>query len=192
MLKDGLAYLSYWNDGLIILDVGAGIAGGTPTAPKLVSRFTHSTRVGDEIYGNTHHAVRYRNWLFVADEIFGCAECLNGPRGYVHVLDVADIEHPVEVAFYRVPEAGAHNMWAEDDRLYVAYYQAGVRIVDISGELRGDLRRQGRELGVFLTEAAEGDVPNATMAWGPQPYEGLLFVSDLNSGLWVLRLEAER
>jgi choice-of-anchor B domain-containing protein len=192
MLKDGLAYLSYWNDGLIILDVGAGIAGGTPTAPQLVSTFTYATRVGGETYGNTHHAVRYRNWLFVADEIFGCAECVNGPRGYVHVLDVADIEHPEEVAFYRVPEAGAHNMWAEDDRLYVAYYQAGVRILDISGELRGDLWRQGREIGWFMTEAADGDVPNATMAWGPQPYEGNLFVSDLNSGLWVLRLGEDR
>jgi hypothetical protein len=81
-------------------------------------------------------------------------------------------------------------MWVEDDRLYVAYYQAGARIVDVSGELRGDLWRQGREIGWFMTETATGDTPNATMAWGPQPYKGSLFVSDLNSGLWVLRLGA--
>jgi hypothetical protein len=191
MVKDGLAYLSYWNDGLVILDVGAGVAGGTPTAPRLVSRYVYSYPLGAESYGNTHHAIRYRNWVFVADEIFGCADCANGPRGYVHVIDVADIEHPVEVAYYRVPEAGAHNMWVEEDRLYVAYYQAGVRVVDVAGELRGDLWRQGRDIGWFMTETADGDVPNSTMAWGPQPYKGSLFVSDLNSGLWVLRLETE-
>lgn len=188
MVKDGLAYLSYWNDGLVILDVGAGIAGGTPTEPSFVSRHVYSYPLGAESYGNTHHAIRYRNWVFVADEIFGCSECVNGPRGYVHVIDVADIRNPVEVAFYRVPEAGAHNLWVEDDRMYVAYYQAGVRVVDISGELRGDLWKQGREIGWFMTETPTGDIPNATMAWGPQPYKGHLFVSDLNTGLWVLRL----
>ncbi len=190
IVKDGLAYLSYWNDGLVILDVGAGIAGGTPTEPEFVSRHVYSYELDGEVYGNTHHAIRYRNWVFVADEIFDCAACVNGPRGYVHVVDVADIENPAEVAFYRVPEAGAHNMWVEDDRLYVAYYQAGVRIVDVSGELRGDLWRQGREIGWFMTETSTGDTPNATMAWGPQPYKGSLFVSDLNSGLWALRIES--
>src|SRR5688500_1332930 len=40
-VKDGLAYLSYWNDGLIILDVGKGIRGGTPAAPKLASPLQH-------------------------------------------------------------------------------------------------------------------------------------------------------
>jgi len=187
IVKDGFAYLSYWDDGLVILDVGAGIAGGTPTEPEFVSQYVYAYELDGEVYGNTHHAIRYRNWVFVADEIFGCVACVNGPRGYVHVLDVADIENPVEVAFYRVPEAGAHNMWVEDDRLYVAYYQAGVRIVDVSGELRGDLWRQGREIGWFMTETTSGKTPNATMAWGPQPYKGSLFVSDVNSGLWVLR-----
>lgn len=192
MVQDGLAYLSYWNDGLVILDVGVGIRGGTPTEPRFVSQHAYSYALGTESYGNTHHAIRYRNWVFVADEIFGCAECVNGPRGYVHVIDVTDIEHPHEIAYYRVPEAGAHNMWVEKDRLYVAYYQAGVRVVDITGELRGDLYRQGREIGWFMTESPVSDPPNATMSWGPQPYKGSLFVSDLNSGLWILELESER
>ncbi len=24
------------------------------------------------------------------------------------------------------------------------------------------------------------------MAWGPQPYRGLIFFSDMNSGLWIV------
>jgi plastocyanin len=189
MVKDGLAYVSYWNDGLLVLDVGAGIEGGTPTEPALVSQLTYRTDWGGELYGNTHHAIRYRNYVFLSDEIFGCSECVNGPRGYVHVIDVTDIGRPHEVAMYRVPEAGAHNLWVEDDRLYVAYYQAGLRVVDVSGELRGDLYRQGREIAWYPTEDAEGTVPYSAMAWGPQPYKGSIFVSDMYSGLWVVQIE---
>jgi hypothetical protein len=191
MVKDGLAYLSYWDDGLIIIDVGAGIKGGTPTNPQFVSQFKSRSQVGAEEYGNTHHAIRYGNYVFIADEIFGCQECVNGPRGYVHVIDVTDIETPHEVARYEVPEAGTHNLWVEDERLYVAYYNGGLRIVDISGELRGDLYRQGREIGWYMTESGEGIKPNATNTWGPQPYKGLVYASDMNSGLWIVEVEEE-
>ena len=189
MIKDGLAYLSYWNDGLIILDVGAGIKGGSPRDPRFVSQYKYRSRQGSEEYGNTHHAIRYKNYVFVGDEIFGCEECVNGPRGYVHVIDVTDIERPAEVARYQVPEAGSHNLWVEDDKLYVAFYQGGLRVVDVSGELRGDLYRQGRELGWFMTESKDGFQPHSTMAWGPQPYKGNIFVADMNSGLWILELK---
>ena len=188
-VMDGLAYLSYWNDGVVILDVGAGVSGGTPVEPQLVSRYRYSYRLGPETYGNTHHAIRYRNYVFTADEIFDCAECINGPRGYVHVIDVSDIANPREVAWYRVPEAGVHNLWAEDDKLYIGYYQAGLRVLDIAGELRGDLYRQGREIGWYMTEDAEGTTPNATDTWGAQPYKGKIFASDGNSGLWIVELQ---
>ncbi len=188
-VKDGLAYLSYWDDGLIILDVGAGVAGGTPTQPKFVSQYNYQYRLGPENYGNTHHAIRYGNYVFVGDEIFGCSECINGPRGYVHVVDVSDIRDPHEVAYYRVPEAGVHNMWAEDDKLYIGYYQAGLRVLDISGELRGDLYRQRREIAWYMTEDAQGTRPHATDTWGAQPFKGKVYASDSHSGLWILDLK---
>ncbi len=188
-IEDGLAYLSYWDDGLIILDVGAGIAGGTPTAPRFVSQYNYQYRLGPETYGNSHHAIRYGDYVFVGDEIFSCFDCLNGPRGYVHVIDVSDVTNPREVAFYQVPEAGVHNMWAEDDKLYVGYYQAGLRVLDISGELRGDLYRQGREIAVFMTEDAEGTRPYSTDTWGAQPYKGRIFASDPASGLWIVEIQ---
>ncbi len=182
--QDGFAYLSYWDDGLIILDVGAGIKGGTAREPQFVSQYKYPI-------GNTHTAYRHGNYVFVGDEIFGCAECTNGPRGYIHVIDVTDIESPAEVARFEVPEAGAHNIWVEDDLLYIAYYQGGVRVVDVSGELRGDLYAQGRQISWYHTAAEEGEGihANAPLAWGPQTFKGYLFVSDMNSGLWVIQLE---
>src|SRR5207245_7322835 len=41
MVVDGLAYLAYWNDGLVILDVGNGIKGGSPESPQFVSQFKY-------------------------------------------------------------------------------------------------------------------------------------------------------
>ncbi len=194
---DGLAYVSYWNDGVYILDVGDGRWGGVPAVPVEVGHYAYPE-------GNTHFAVPYTNadghrYLFVGDEIFDCDDCVSrnghpgdGSRGFVHILDLEDPENLREVARYEVPEAGAHNLWIEDDRMYVAYYQAGLRVVDVSGELRGDLYRQGREMAWLPTGTPDGVVPNSPMAWGPQFFKGNIFVSDLNSGLWVVRLEPRR
>ena len=185
IVQDGYAYLSYWDDGLITLDVGAGTHGGTPTEPAFVSQFTYPQ-------GHTHTAWRHGRYLFVGDEIFPMDWDPTGPieaRGYIHVLDMIDPENPVEVARYEVPEAGVHNFWAEGDLLYVGYYQAGIRVVDISGELRGDLYRQGRELAALRTADEHTMAPNWPMTWGAQPFKGHLFSSDLNSGLWITRLE---
>ena len=184
IVQDGYAYLSYWDDGLVMLDVGAGTHGGTPAEPAFVSRYKYPA-------GNTHTAWRSGRYLFVGDEIFPDDWNADAPieaRGYIHVLDMEDLENPVEVARYEVPEAGAHNIWVEGDRLYVGYYQAGLRVVDISGELRGDLYRQGREIAVLKTTDAETTVPNWGMTWGAQIHKGHIFTSDLNSGLWVVKL----
>jgi hypothetical protein len=181
--EDGYAYLSYWDDGLVIVDIGAGTHGGTPTEPVFVSSISYPA-------GNTHVAWRDRDYVFIGDEI-GTAD---GMRGYIHVIDVSDIDNPREVAKYDLPEAGAHNVWVEDETLYVAYYQGGVRIIDVSGTLRGDLYRQGREIGLFRTGAGVGNAtsPNSPMAWGPQVFKGNVFVSDMNSGLWVIKHEKPR
>ena len=61
-------------------------------------------------------------------------------------------------------------------------------MLDISGELLGDLYKQGREIAYFLSESKEGMYVNAPMVWGPQPYKGLIFFTDMNSGLYALRL----
>ena len=185
IVQGGYAYLSYWDDGVIILDVGAGTHGGTPTEPVQVSQFKYPI-------GNTHVAWRAGRYLFLGDEIFPPnwdPDRVIETRGYLHVVDLSDIENPREVARFEIPEAGAHNLWAEDDRLYVGYYQAGLRVIDISGELRGDLYRQGRELAALKTTDENTMVPNWPMTWGAQLFKGHVFAWDLNSGLWVMKLD---
>ena len=67
-------------------------------------------------------------------------------------------------------------------------YTGGVRIVDISGELMGDLFRQGREIGHINTGNPNGYIPNATMTWCAQLYKGHVFYSDHNGGIGSSRV----
>jgi len=93
------------------------------------------------------------------------------------------------VAWFEVPFAGSHNLWIEDDILYAAFYNGGIRIVDLSGELMGDLGQQGREIAWIIPDDPDGYIKNAPFAWGAQPYKGHIFYSDWNSGLWAAKLE---
>jgi hypothetical protein len=203
MVVDGLAYLSYWNDGLIILDVGNGMKGGTPESPRLVSQLKYDldatyARV-EQIWGlsarGTHTAWRHKNYVFVGDEVYAAGP-YKGMRdgndltfGRLHVIDVSDITAPREVAWYEPTDGGVHNVWAEGDTLYMGTYQGGARMLDISGELKGDLLRQGREISWISTADSMGVKPRATFAWGAVVKDGNIYVPDINSGLWILRLQ---
>jgi hypothetical protein len=195
-VEDGLAYLSYWDDGLIVLDVGNGIRGGSPGEPVFVSQARYRYQWQGREYGNTHMAVPYTNaegrrYVFVGDEIFPQGwDVARGfvPGGYLHVFDVTDVERPVEVAWYRLPEAGTHNIWIHDDVLYLAYYNAGLRALDVSGTLRGDLLRQGREIAALATTDSQALHPDRPFAMTPMWHKGHVFTVDFNSGLWVTRL----
>jgi hypothetical protein len=194
-VKDGLAYLAYWRDGLVILDVGNGIKGGSPENPKLVSqyKFNHYELYGDGWLAGSHTAFRYKNYVFVGDEVFpGYFEISSKERipvrGILHVMDVTDIEHPREVANYEVPEGGMHNVWPDNDILYLGDYAGGGRAVDISGELRGNLYEQGREIASFFPGDQAGYRANLPFTWGAQPAHGLIFFNDINSGIWIVRL----
>lgn len=202
-VKDGFAYHSYWNDGLIILDVGNGMRGGTLDRPVFVSQLKYDleklySRV-EQLYGlsarGTHTAWRHRNYVFVGDEVYG-AEMPKGLKdgndltfGRLHVIDVSDITAPKEVAWYEPTDGGVHNVWVEGDTLYLGNYQGGARALDISGELKGDLLRQGREISWIATADAQGDRPRASFAWGAVVKDGNIYVPDINSGLWILRLQ---
>lgn len=194
-VKDGLLYAGYWRDGLVILDVGNGIKGGRPSSPVLVSqvRFNYHELYGPGWLAGAHAVFRYKNYVFVGDEVFPAqfdlaARDVIPVKGIVHIVDVSDIEHPKKVGVYDVPEGGAHNMWVEDDVMYMGYYSGGARVVDVSGELRGDLYRQGREIARLWTGDPRGFRPNSPFTWGAQPHKGLIYFNDINSGVWITRL----
>lgn len=192
-IEDGIAYSSNWRDGVVLVDVGNGLAGGSPDNPVQFASYA-------DPQGRTHAAFPFRSestgkfYVIMGDEIFPNGMNPEGPTraaGYMHIVDFTDSRNPVEVARFEVPEAGSHNLWIEDDILYAAFYNGGLRVVDLSGELMGDLYKQGREIAAFRPNDADGFVKNEAMVWGAQPHKGLIYVSDWNSGLWVVELVDE-
>lgn len=203
-VKDGIAYVSYWSDGLVILDVGNGMKGGTPAAPKLISNYRYNAEklypgatadYGPGFISGTHTAWRHRNYVFIADEVFppyaptGTWD-IQSIRAYgrLQVVDVSNIERPKPVAWYEPEFGGVHNVWAEGDTLYIGAYNAGFHVLDVSGELRGDLKAQGRVIADMRPADSTGVVPNKVMTWGVVVRDGLAYVNDMISGLWVVRL----
>ena len=211
-VHDGMAYSAEWGTGVVVVDVGNGRWGGAIDAPVYVTTIPLPTGATHAVFPYFSESAG-RNYLFVGDEIMsrqGLAWAgyprsmgsyaerydpetgLGGipltTTGYIQVVDFTDPESPEMVARYEVSEFGTHNFWVEDDVLYAAYYEGGVRAVDVSGELLGNLYTQGREISVFKSAHPEGYTANATMVWGAQPFKGHLFFSDTNSGLWSVRL----
>ncbi len=208
-VQDGLAYLSYWNDGLIILDVGNGMKGGSPSDPQLVSQFKYDLESlyreveavgGPGFIRGTHTAWRSGKYVFVGDEVFSARPNITQGSGVIglgraygrlHVVDVSDLENPREVAWYEPRDGGAHNVWVAGDTLYMGDYQGGLRILDISGELRGDLMAQGREIAHVVTADSKGMTPNAPNTWGAIYRDGYIYAPDMNSGLWIVKVEGK-
>jgi hypothetical protein len=204
-VQDGLAYLSYWNDGLVILDVGNGVKGGSPSNPQLVAQYKYDLNdlysqveasAGPGFIRGTHTAWRHKNYVFIADEVFP-AEPVKGAKdasagrayGRMQVIDVSDLANPKSVAYYEPEFGGVHNLWVAGDTLYMGAYNAGFRTFDISGELRGDLRAQAREMVHVHTADMDGYVKNAAMTWGVVVRNGLAYVNDMYNGLWIVRME---
>ena len=209
---DGLAYSAEWENGLVVVDVGDGRWGGSPENPVLVSSYPIPGGATHAVFPYISQSTG-KHYVFLGDEIMsrrGLAwegpgqgrgsyqlpydpeTGMNGiplaTRGYIQIVDFSDPESPRMVARYEVPEYGTHNIWVEDDILYQAYYEGGVRMVDVSGELMGNLYTQGREIAVFKAYDPIGYVPNSPMAWSAMPFKGRVFFSDTNSGLWSARL----
>ena len=128
---DGVAFSSNWDDGVVAIDVGGAGMGGAPNNPVELGSYAYPS-------GWNHAAYPYRSestgkfYVFAGDEAFPYGELGRDPRaappraaGWIHVISWDDWENPREVARYQVPEAGTHNLWIEDDIMYVAYYNGG-------------------------------------------------------------------
>lgn len=177
-VRDGLAFLSHWDAGLIVLDVGNGIKGGSPQNPVEVSRI-------ETAGGQTHNAWYWpeAGYVFVGEEDF------QSP-GIMHVVDFRDPENPAEVATFTVSGTTPHNFWLDEDQglLHLAWYGNGLRVLDVNGELLGELDRQGREVASTQHQGAATCSSVGTCTWAPQLHRGLIYVSDMGLGLSILEL----
>ena len=209
-IENGIAYSSNWGDGVVAVDIGGAkfdeadrsksqfnpllsrTGQGSPSNPVKLASMEDPT-------GRNHAAFPFLSkstgnfYIIAGDENFPWGVLApkgqpSNPRGGYHFLNFSDPDNPKEEAIYEVPEAGSHNLWVFDDILIAGNYQGGLRVVDISGELLGDIYKQGREIGLYVPYHKEGKIPNAPMVWGAQPYKDYIFFADMNSGLYCIQL----
>jgi hypothetical protein len=168
------AYLSYWDLGVIILDVSE------PAAPRWVGRFVEP----ESAEGNTHSLSLAHNGalMLVGDETFG------PPWGRLRLVDIQDPAKPVQVGSLDTADSAAgtpgeqyaytiHNPLTDDrdqNRAYIAWYADGVRLVDIAD-------------ASHPTEIAAWVPPQAPMVWNVSFLGDVLLVGDIDNGLFVLR-----
>lgn len=185
-VRDGIAFHCAWNTGVLILDVGNGMRGGTPGNPIEISRLITADN-GVPGGAAVHNAWWFHNpvtnekrYLFIGQEGVGVSG--SNSSGDIHIVDISDISNPVEVGFYTMPGAGAHNFWMDEANqvLYAAFYNGGVVALDVSGTLSGNIA--SREIARLRPGG-----PGNTSTWGVQLYNGSLYASDLISGFYQLK-----
>jgi hypothetical protein len=205
-VRDGIAYSAQGGVGVVVVDVGNGKYGGSIDNPKLIT--TYKVNSGHEIYPYFQKKTG-RTYLFIGDEEMsrrgrtweGTQYSLSGPDGkppkngiaqtsggYTHIVDFTDPMNPMPVGRYHLEDYGSHDIIVEDDILYQAYYDGGVRVVDVSGELMGNIYDQNREIAVFKPYDPEAYTPNAPFVMNAMPWKGRVLFTDFNSGLWAAKL----
>ena len=191
-VRDGILFTAVWNDGIVIWDIGGGGHGGSPAAPVDIGGVSTQGGRAHNIWWFHDPSTSAKRYVFVGEE--GGGSVGSSSSGDIHVVDVSNLTQPREVAFFNVPDAGTHNFSVDEAQgiLYAAYYNGGVRAIDIRGDLgscsrnqqdltrRCDLRKMGREMAVGLAD-------NPTrFVWGVEWTGDFVYASDMANGLWKL------
>lgn len=202
-IRANRAYATWWDAGLYILDIS------DISKPKEISRLNF----GEDVSGCTHTAlpVPGRDLLIVVDEAMspvGAHGQLNGismksrlaPK-HIRVIDISDESNPKVVSTFPIPEGnfsdrpgrfGPHNLhemrpgtFQSSRTTHVTYFNAGLRVYDISDELNPV------EIAYFVPPAATGaesiQLNDITVA-----ADGLIYVTDrAGGGLYILEPEID-
>ncbi len=199
MIGDGKrAYLSHWDLGTVILDVS------DPTDPRFLGR----TRYRRREEGNAHSAwtAQGGNLLIQTDEDF---DPYPGPRtgkawGYARFFDISDPAKPVRLSRFKLPTTtrlppphgffSVHDSKVRGTRAYLSWYSEGVIVLDISQPANPKKIAQfvppptADPLGFWGPLVLGSDRP-FPFVWGVFVHQGYVLASDINSGLWVFKLE---
>ncbi len=194
-VRDSLLFTALWDDGLSIWDIG-GSRGGSPGNPVLISNVRTVGGAVHNVWWFNDPASGSKQFVFVGEEAPSAG--LGHASGDIHVVDISVLTAPREVAAYTLSGAGTHN-FSVDERsgiLYAAYYNGGVRAIDIRGDLgsctsaarfpdgRCNLAAAGREKGHALD--------SGNFIWGVQWVGNRVYASDMLHGLWTLDVTSLR
>jgi len=193
------AYLSLWRGGLLVGDVSQ-FTTGQPN-PQLTLLTPVGSRLGPLPGGNVHSAVQVagKDLLVLTDERYPPA-C---PYGPARLVDVSDPAQPRVVSTLSSPENDpttcanspvgtytSHNPTIVGDLALISWYSSGLQVFDLSDPAHP------QRLAEFRPRASEPGQRDPqlgatlSMTWSyPIVRDGLIYVADINQGLYVLRYQ---
>ncbi|WNG34953.1 hypothetical protein F0U61_15820 [Archangium violaceum] len=159
-------YLNHWRFGFLILDVSDPtnvVKLGEYTYPRATSHTNRVGRFGDRVIA------------FEGGEDWGA---------HLRVLDITNPAQVKLIGEYRLrPGASIHNMELAGDRLYLAHYQDGVRVLDVSRP------EHPREVAYYNTWRETDPYRGLSFFDGAigirRPGDGYLYAIDLSRGLLI-------
>ncbi|MFL5353631.1 LVIVD repeat-containing protein [Archangium sp.] len=163
---DGRLYINHWSSGYVIVDVR------DPAHTKRLGSFSYPYATS---HANAVGRFGERLIAFEGGENWGA---------HLRVLDVTDAAHPKRIGELKLGDnASIHNMVLKGERLYIAHYQHGVRVLDVSVPEEpkqvayyNTFRETDPERGVSFYEGAIGM---------RVPGDGYVYVVDTSRGLLI-------
>ncbi len=193
----GYALDSYSHDGQVVTYNGhdpdyAGseiYVGSNENEVVIVDVTNKNNPQGISTIGYSNIAYTHQGWFtddqkyfIVGDEI---DESNFGFNTRTIVFDFTDLDNPVHhFDFYGVTPAIDHNGYVKGDNYFLANYNAGMRVIDIS-----DIDNQNfTEIGYFDSHPSN-DNASYNGVWSIYPYftSGNIVISDINEGLLIVR-----
>ena len=160
------------NNQLIILDVT------DKKNPELISSIEYSNA------GYTHQGwiSDDHKYFFLGDEL---DELNIGHRTKTRVFDIQNLENPIiHNTYYGQTASIDHNLYVKGSKIYMANYTSGMRVVDFNNISDNDFREEG----YFDTYPSDNST-NFFGAWNVYPFfsSGVILISDINSGLFIVK-----
>ena len=162
-VRNGKGYLAEINRGYIrIADVT------TPTSVTTISQTT------------TPGAFTHNVWVTDDEELMITSD--ENSTGFLQAYDIRNPATPMPLGSYKIPGAVVHNVFLIGRTGYMAAYVAGFHMVDLADPTNIP------KLASYDTSSA-GSGYNG--AWGAYPFtdSGVIYVSDMQTGFWVLQVD---
>jgi choice-of-anchor B domain-containing protein len=177
-----------------------------------------SFRVPDLVFSHNGWTTAEQDFLFIGDEIDELvqagwafsfvfaqpvADPTNKPQTGTYIIDIRDLDNPIFFDRYEDGTVGLdHNFVVEGDKLYIASYTSGTRVIQIDRDGNGDVSlspnavmdTEPRLQENILNIKQEEKFSSAFLGqWGIYafPDSDTVIASDINNGLIVMKLSDE-
>ena len=198
-------FLAHWNRGMYVLDMS------DPASPEVAASFDYTEEEADVPLRRAHHTTPHpsKDLCLVGEEVG------HGMPGYKHVvsfdLDTGETELLSSFQFPQHAQQPTSNQgywwtghfsdWGVDDQQDVVFsgdYKAGVQVFDLSDPTDPDRIDQYMPTeGVGEVRKADPErldlIDNVPFTWSAESSmagdSGLVYVSDITTGFYVLSLE---